>query len=253
MVLFYLILFLINIIRIECNLPACRQTFGEHTYDLNRLSRFTITGEETIFRYALTPCGLVPTSQCGPSSVPFDDGMTACQERVSGPSTPRFESAMGFLDGYGKTPDTLFTENTDGPGTGVIMTLRNARCNGRERPVKVIFICDESVKTPTSMTVVEFPICEFTIRIKAADACPVRPSSGGGSGGTVFVIILLVVVVVYLVGGVLYNRFKNNQTGLAMLPHPNFWLLIFNLFLNGCRYSLNFVRTGGKESSYNSV
>jgi hypothetical protein len=249
MVLFYLILFLINIIQINSNLASCRQKFGSNTYDLNRLNHLTIMGEETIFRYAMTPCGLVPTSQCGPSSVPFEEGMTACQERFLGPAAPIFESAMGFLDGYGKSPDLEFIENTDGPGTGVIMRMRNAKCNGRERPVKVTFICDENVPTPTKMDVVEFPLCEFTITIKAAGACPVRSS---GDGGAAFVITLLVVVVVYLVGGVLYNRFKHNQTGLAMLPHQSFWLPLFALFLNGCRFTLTFIRTGGK-GPYDSI
>jgi hypothetical protein len=46
--------------------------------------------------------------------------------------------------------------------------------------------------------------------------------------------IRLVFVVVYLVGGVLYNRFKNNQTGLAMLPHQSFWVPVFESFRDGC-------------------
>jgi hypothetical protein len=259
MLLVYLILFLINIIQIESELASCRQTFGTNTYDLNQLSQLTITGQGFPYAYAITPCGIVPTSQCGPNGSPFEPGMTACQENILDPSNPRFESAMGFLDGYGKLPNIEFIENTDGPGTGVIMTMRNARCSGLERLVKVTFICDQGVKTPTDMDVNESPSCQFTIKIKAAGACPVGsdgPNTGGGSsgiGGTVFVIILLVVVVAYLVGGVLYNRFKQDQTGLAMLPHPSFWLLVFGSFLSGCRVTLTFIRTCGKESSYNSV
>jgi hypothetical protein len=109
---------------------------------------------------------------------------------------------MGFLDGYERLPNLEFIENTDGPGTGVIMTMQNARCNGRERRVNVTFICDESVPTPTNMDVIENPVCYFTMKIKAAGACPIRlslSSGAGGSGATVFIIILLVV---YLVGGV---------------------------------------------------
>jgi hypothetical protein len=262
MFFFYLILFLINIIQVDSTLPACRQTFGSNTYDLNRLSQFTITGEDTlIYGYAITPCGSVPTSQCGQNSQPFEQGMMACQKRMLGP-TPSFESAMGFLDGYGKTPNLEFSENTDGPGKGVIMTMRNARCSGMERLVKVIFICDESVATPTRMEVEEFPVCQFTIRIKAAGACPTGPSptgptppeSGGTQGGTIFIIILLVLITVYVGGGVLYNRVHKHQTGLALLPHPNFWLLLFGLFIDGCRFTLNFIRTlSTGRSTYNSV
>jgi hypothetical protein len=197
MFLVYLILFSINIIRIKSDLPSCRQTFGSNTYDLNQLSHLTIKGEGFPYGYAITPCGLVPTSECGSNTgPPFEDGMTSCQTYIGDPSQPRFESTMGFLDGYGKTPNIEFIENSDGPGTGVMMTMRNARCGGIERLVKARFICDENMKTPTGMYVNENQPCVFAIKIKAAGACPVRPDSGGGSGGgiggTVFVIILLV-------------------------------------------------------------
>jgi hypothetical protein len=252
MLLAYLILFSINIIRIKSDLASCRQTFGSNTYDLNQFSHLTIKGEESPYGYALTPCGLVPTSQCGSNSGPFEDGMTACQTYIVDPSQPRFESAMGFLDGYGKLPNIEFIENNAGPGTGVIMTIHNARCSGVDRLVKVTFICDKSVKTPTNMDVKEDPSCQFAITIKAAGACPLG-SSSGVAGGTVFIIILLVVIVVYLIGGVSYNRFKHNETGLAMLPNQSFWLLVFGSFLHGCRFTFTFIRTCGKESSYNSV
>jgi hypothetical protein len=254
MFLVFTILFLINIIQIDSDLASCRQTFGSNRYDLNQLSGFTIVGEQAIYRYAITPCGLVPTSQCGENSSPFDPGMTSCQINLIGP-IPRFESPMGFLDGYGKLPNLQFTENTDGPGTGVIMTMRNARCSGVERLVKVIFICDRGVKIPTRMDAVEAPQCQFTIRIKADGACPISPGPGptptpgpgpsgntGTSGGTVFIIILLVLSAVYVIGTVSYNRFKENRTGLALLPHPTFWLLLCGLLMDGCRFTLSSIR-----------
>jgi hypothetical protein len=168
----FTILFLINIIQIESDLASCRQTFGSHKYDLNQLSGFTISGREGIFRYVITPCGLVPTDQCGAKTTPFELGMTSCQvNTLYIPAT--FESEMGFLDGYGKPPNLEFSENTDGSVTGVTMMMRNARCNGGERTVKVVFICNENIKTPTEMNAVEFPACQFTLQIKAAGACPI--------------------------------------------------------------------------------
>ncbi len=249
MVFFYLILsFLINVIQIDSTLDSCRQTFGSNQYDLNRLSHLTILGAATIYTYAFTPCGPVSVDRCGQNPSPFEPGMTACQVNNLDP-TPRFESAMGFLDGSGHPPNIEFSENPDGPGTGVTMTMRNAKCNGLERLVRVIFTCDESAQNPTRMEVVEFPSCEFTIRIQAAEACPIKPSKSGTSGGTIFVILLLVLVVVYVLGGVIYNRFKEQKTGLALLPHPNFWILLSELFLNGCRFTLTYVRTCGLETS----
>jgi hypothetical protein len=257
----FTILFLINIIQIESELDSCRQTFGSNKYDLNQLNDFTISGDEGFYRYVITPCGLVPITQCGDNPFPpFESGMTSCQVRNLGP--PSFESSMGFLDGYGKPPNLEFSENTDGPGTGVIMMMRNAKCSGGERGVKVVFICDESITTPTRMDAVEFPTCQFTLKIKAAGACPIRPgpgpgpNTGGTSGGTVFIIILIVLIAVYLIGGVSYNRFKENQTGLALLPHPTFWLLLVGLFINGCRFTLSYIRACGQGTStgkYDSV
>jgi len=164
--------FLFEITQIESKIDSCRQIFSLNEYDLNQLSNFTIFGEETSFRYAITPCGLVPTDRCRQNTSPFEAGMTACQERLVG-STPSFQLAIGFLDGYGKPPNLEFSENTDGSVTGVTMMMRNARCNGGERTVKVVFICNENIKTPTEMNAVEFPACQFTLQIKAAGACPI--------------------------------------------------------------------------------
>ena len=230
-------------------LDVCRLTFGSSRYDLNRLNGLTLLGGDASFRYALSPCSPVPTEQCGTNTQPFEAGMMACQERVS---PNKFESPMGFLNGYGKSPDVEFKANPQGEGTGVLMIVRNALCNGGERLVQVTFICDPSANKPKTMNVSEAPICTFTITVKAAEACPLT-SGSSISGGTVFLIVLLVIVVVYLLGGVLYNRLKAKQTGLEMLPHRSFWLLLLGLFVDGCRTTLTFVRTCGGKNSYASV
>ncbi|CAF1050737.1 unnamed protein product [Rotaria sordida] len=257
MTLFYLILILFNIIQIDSSLNTCRQTFGPNKYDLNQLSHLTILGEEKPFRYVLTPCGLVPTNKCGSSTSSFEPGMTACQERIP---DARFESAMGFLDGYGKSPNLLFNENPQGPGTGIVMTMRNALCNGHERFVNVTFICDENIKQPTKMNVIEGPICKFKIIVRAAEACPVKGgiTGGGITGGAIFIIILFVLIIVYLVCGIIYNRYKQNQTGLAVIPNRSFWLLLGGMFVDGCKFTWNFVRncaqrTFSSSASYESV
>jgi hypothetical protein len=248
MFLFYLVVISLSVIQIDSSLDACRQTFGPNKYDLNQLDHLTLLGDEGLFRYALTPCGLVSTDKCGTYAMPFEKGMTGCQERIASTS---FESSMGFLDGYGKTPNIEFSENPQGPGTGVVIIIRNAKCNGMERLVTTTFICDQSVHNPTKMDVTEVS-CKFTITVRAAEACPVK-GGGGMSGGTIFIIILLVLIVVYLLGGIAYNRFKLQQTGLAVLPHPNFWLLILGSFLTGCRYTLSIFRNCGGGTSKSSA
>ncbi|CAF3731932.1 unnamed protein product [Rotaria sp. Silwood1] len=192
MILFYVILILFNIIQIDSLFERCRQTFGSNKYDLNQLSHLTILGENNSYSYALTPCGLVPTDKCGSSTLPFEQGMTACQEKIS---ETKFASAMGFLDGYGKSPNLEFNENPQGPGTGIVMIMRNALCNGNERFVNVTFICDKRIKQPTKMNVVEDPKCKFTMTIIAAEACPIKE---GITGGAIFIIILFVFVLIDL-------------------------------------------------------
>ena len=251
----FLLLLLIRIIPLQSKLDVCRQTFGTNTYDLNQLSSITLLGSDTSFRYALTPCGLVPVENCGTSVEPFKDGMTSCQERVS---PPKFESEMGFLNGYGQSPDLEFAENPQGSGTGVLMTMRNAKCNFIERLVKVTFVCDETVSTPSTMDVKEAPFCVFSMTVRAKQACPLSSDGSDSiSGGTIFVIILFVVIVVYLIGGVAYNRMKRKETGLNLLPHPSFWVAIFGYFMHGCRFTWLFLRTCGqgtsKSTSYQSV
>ncbi|CAF1099877.1 unnamed protein product [Rotaria sordida] len=247
MFLFYLILILFNIIQIDSSFERCRQTFGSNKYDLNQLSHLTILGEEKPYRYVLTPCGLVPTDKCGSSTLPLEQGMTSCQEKIS---EATFASAMGFLDGYGKSPNLEFNENPQGPGTGIVMTMRNALCNSGGRFVNVTFICDKSIKQPTKMNVVEDPKCKFTIIIIAAEACPIKE---GITGGAIFIIILFVLIIIYLVCGILYNRYKQNQTGLAVIPNLSFWLLLGGMFVNGCKFTWNFVRNRGQGTLSSSV
>lgn len=229
-------LFLLAALAVDASLDACRQSFGSRKYDLNRLSGITLAGTDAQFRYLLRPCGLVATEKCGKSFVPFEPGMMACQERIS---TSSFESAMGFLDGYDKSPNLAFIENPQGPGTGIVMIIRNAKCNGQERPVNVTFVCDKTVASPTTMNVVEGPTCKFAIEVRATQACP---TSGRTAGGTWFVVTLVILVVVYLLVGVSYNRFVKKETGLAVLPHPQFWLLLYGLFIIGCRFCFSSVR-----------
>ncbi|CAF5028902.1 unnamed protein product [Rotaria sp. Silwood1] len=243
MLLFYLIVILFNIIQIDCSLETCRQTFGSNKYDLNQLNHITLIGEDKTFRYAFNPCDLVPIDKCGKNSGSFEQGMTACQERILG---TKFESPMGFLDGYGKLPNLEFSENPQGPGTGIVMIMRNAKCNGVERFVHVTFICDKSIKQPTTMNVIEDPMCKFMITVQAAEACPLK---GGISGGAIFIIILIVLIIIYFICGILYNRVKQNQTGLELIPNRSFWLLLGELFLTGCKFTWNFIHNLGQGTS----
>ncbi|CAF1165387.1 unnamed protein product [Rotaria sordida] len=96
--------------------------------------------------------------------------------------------------------------------------------------------------------------------VRAAEACPVKGgiTGGGITGGAIFIIILFVLIIVYLVCGIIYNRYKQNQTGLAVIPNRSFWLLLGGMFVDGCKFTWNFVRncaqrTFSSSASYESV
>ena len=73
---------------------------------------------------------------------------------------------------------------------------------------------------------------------------------GGLSGGSIFLIILLVAVVLYLVGGVLFNKYRRGATGTDVLPNKAFWLDLPGLVAEGCRFSWHKIRAlaGGARS-----
>jgi hypothetical protein len=85
---------------------------------------------------------------------------------------------MAFLDSkspFSPNQNATYTENPDGPGTGVFMTTSNGDpCFGRTHFMRMKFICDKTVERPLNMTIVEWYICDFHIEIRAAQACPIQ-------------------------------------------------------------------------------
>ncbi|KCV69472.1 hypothetical protein H696_03901 [Fonticula alba] len=71
-------------------------------------------------------------------------------------------------------------------------------------------------------------------------------SSGGISGGGIFLIILFVPLALYLIGGVLYNKFKLQLTGMELIPNVEFWTNGYHLFIDGCRFTYQKVVVRGE-------
>ncbi|KAN0026721.1 hypothetical protein ACTFIV_007711 [Dictyostelium citrinum] len=55
----------------------------------------------------------------------------------------------------------------------------------------------------------------------------------GIGGGWIFIIILLSFTTVYLVGGILINKFKNNKSGLDLIPNKDSWSSLGGLISDG--------------------
>ncbi|KAM9971242.1 hypothetical protein ACTFIW_011218 [Dictyostelium discoideum] len=58
-------------------------------------------------------------------------------------------------------------------------------------------------------------------------------NKNGIGGGWIFIIILLSFTTVYLVGGVLINKFKNEKSGLDLIPNKDSWSSLGGLISDG--------------------
>ncbi|CAF1133924.1 unnamed protein product [Rotaria sordida] len=152
-------------------MDSCRQTFGSNKYDLNRLSEFTLFGSDDEYDYAFTPCAIVKPDACHGHTVSNE---MSCQYDHSF----HMWSTMSFIDSKSPWPpnaNASYTENPDGPGTGILMTTTNGDpCFGVTRYMRIKFICDKTIEQPANMTVVQWIRCDFHVEVRAAQACPIQ-------------------------------------------------------------------------------
>ncbi|XP_046374944.2 cation-dependent mannose-6-phosphate receptor-like [Haliotis rufescens] len=74
------------------------------------------------------------------------------------------------------------------------------------------------------------------------------------TGGSILLIILFVLISVYLVGGVTYNKYRRQATGIEVLPNSSFWGALPGLVKEGVCFVLGCVRRGGgQKSSYQNI
>jgi hypothetical protein len=168
--LFVPILLFIILNTATCAMDSCRQTFGPNKYDLNRLSEFAVQGSDDQYDYAFAPCAIVKPEVCHTHTVPNE--MSCQYDRAF-----QMWSTMSFLDTKSPWPSNVnasYTENPDGPGTGVFMTTSNGDpCFGQTRYMRTKFICDKTVEHPRNMSIVQWTTCDFHVEIRAIQACPI--------------------------------------------------------------------------------
>jgi hypothetical protein len=70
-----------------------------------------------------------------------------------------------------------------------------------------------------------------------------------GMGGTAFVVVVFVGGFLYVVGTVLYNKFKLGKTGKELAPHPEFWLSLPGLIKDGFIFTFTKIRGICKRDS----
>eukprot|EP01118_Nematostelium_gracile_P010918 TRINITY_DN3832_c0_g1_i1.p1 TRINITY_DN3832_c0_g1~~TRINITY_DN3832_c0_g1_i1.p1 ORF type:complete len:235 (-),score=36.05 TRINITY_DN3832_c0_g1_i1:32-736(-) len=145
-------------------------------------------------------------------------------------------SASGCQDSPAVPMGTFTTETFTNPeqtgeyGYGVLATysggqdLRNYRIN---------FVCDWNAGLGNPEFVQESPKLRYNFLWNSKYACPTNREPGTTSplvntkgklsGGSILLIILLVLVVVYLIGGIVFNKYKRGLSGVQLIPNLAFW------------------------------
>ncbi|CAF0991764.1 unnamed protein product [Adineta ricciae] len=97
-------------------------------------------------------------------------------------------------------------------------------------------------------------IYSMTLSSKCAcwDGCGSGSTANDGiSGGLVFIIVLFALLCIYLIGFMVFNKFKRQATGLDMLPHRTFWISLPGYALAGTRFI--FGKITNKKTDYSSI
>jgi len=125
-----------------------------------------------------------------------------------------------------------------------------------QRTTTIMIACDEgssgdisSITEPSNPSDPNFK-CRYQINMKHKAACKKGSGIGPGglSGGSIFLIIFFVLATVYVVGGIVFNKVRNNAEGVDMIPNFGFWASIPGLVVDGFKFIKNKF-TGGSYSS----
>eukprot|EP01127_Copromyxa_protea_P000425 TRINITY_DN10353_c0_g1_i1.p1 TRINITY_DN10353_c0_g1~~TRINITY_DN10353_c0_g1_i1.p1 ORF type:complete len:243 (-),score=62.48 TRINITY_DN10353_c0_g1_i1:37-765(-) len=92
----------------------------------------------------------------------------------------------------------------------------------------------------------------YNLTVKTSAVC--SGGAGGLGGGGVFLIILFCVVLpVYLIGGVCWNKFKEQKEGVELIPNYEFWAASPGYFLAGCTFTKDKILGLCGRSGYDTV
>jgi len=222
------------------------------TYDLSSLTKSNSApwdGQEqgTTYRFYWNFCQNLDT-------VPPQLALTGPVPIIQVDSSNSQGQAVGLMDGYKLEETTTGVRLTytaarpqdlcrDSSGSQTIprITTINVDCDAKDATGSIV-----SVTEPTS----DGQKCKYLIAMRHKSACKGSGGSSGGlSGGSIFLIIILCVSVTYFVGGIIFNKVKNNAAGVDMLPNHEFWLGLPGLVADGFRFVIGKFR----GASYSSL
>eukprot|EP01129_Flabellula_baltica_P012450 TRINITY_DN5630_c1_g1_i1.p1 TRINITY_DN5630_c1_g1~~TRINITY_DN5630_c1_g1_i1.p1 ORF type:complete len:234 (-),score=48.36 TRINITY_DN5630_c1_g1_i1:59-760(-) len=73
---------------------------------------------------------------------------------------------------------------------------------------------------------------QFTMSFKSSAACVAYDNTFA----VLFFVVFIVVVVIYMVGGIVWNKFKLEKEGADIFPHKDFWFMLPTLVIEGVKF-----------------
>jgi len=227
----------------------------KNEYDLTPLMNnqndyiFGYDPTDPVKKVYMNVCRAVITNLCGA-------GVAACQQW-----DPKNTGGQASLGQASTLTFTYGPQKSNNGANGLIAHwTKGDPVNTADRKLEVDFVCkkDAGVGIPAFWNEDDL-IYYFTW--SSQHGCPTNGGGGGGaggkgglSGGSIFLIILLVCAVVYLVGGVLFRKFKVHAEGVDVIPNLNFWTSLPGLTKDGFVWVFRKITgKGGSGAAYTTV
>jgi len=225
-----LVTLLLYVAEIAAQTPSCQFVDNQgNQYDLsplqNNMNDYFQNFPTQKWDVWINVCRATLTNLCGA-------GSAACQQWD--PNSPTGKATLGLQK-------TMVLSNIQKPSTkspyGVTAQFTQG---GDGRAFEIDFQCNPGGGIGIFGFLNEDPKKHYNFAWPTEYACPLNVNvSHGLTGGSILLIILLVLVVVYLVGGILFNKFKRQATGLELIPNFEFWASIPGLVKDGCQFVIN--------------
>jgi len=151
------------------------------------------------------------------------------------------ESSNGIEITYKNMQDD-FCRDASGVQTIQRTTFINIECDKKATAGTFISVTEPSQNDPATR-------CKYYINMKHSAACKGGAGGAGGlSGGSIFLIIFFCLAAVYVIGGIVFNKVRNNAAGTDLIPNYAFWAGLPGLIVDGFKFIKNKF-TGGSYSS----
>lgn len=228
---------------------TCGYKEGKYSWDLEPLKSATdlegTDADHPDFTYKMSVCGSVTSMEKCSASV--------CQFISTQEEDNTF--ALGY---FNKGEPAYSMVDASDLSKGVRMTLNNGdNCEDQTtgvfgpRTVHIDFGCSSLISP--SFAVTQTGDCVYNVKYDSPQGCykesvdpnpnPNPTNDEGLSGGTIFLILVIVVSFVYVVGGCLFNYFKNGLRGLDACPQKEFWFGLPGLVRDGCAFTFGKIRS----------